>query len=321
MRKSKQGLITRRDFIRGTALTTLGLAMGLTPVAFSQKKPPTVAKKTKVVLIRDENVVTEYYELDKEVLARMVGEGMCELFGTAKFVEPWEMLFTPEDVVGIKANMMMLPTSRELLEILVDNLLAVGVKDDNIYIWDRDQIGQGKEGVQKRLKRMGYDSDHLNQVVKKCTALINVPGLKTHWLSGVALSIKNWCGAIDNASSYHTEDCCSKLGLLLRKPDISSKTRLIIIDALRGLFHGGPEVDPQYVWNYQGLLLGIDHVAVDTVALKIIQAKRDSHLGKRWHLFPPPTHIALADTKYHKGTSDLNKIDIVKLGWQKDILI
>jgi len=319
MKKTKEEIVTRRDFIRGTAFTTLGLVLGLSPLAFSQQKPPLVKKRTKVVLIRDEDVLKEN-EVDKEILVRMIGEGMCSLFNTTEFASAWKRLFSPEDIVGVKINVVMTPTHNELIGVIVDNLLAAGVKDENIYVWDRNEIGQGKAEMFIRRKKMMYE-DNLNKVVKKCTALINVPGMKTHWLSGVALSIKNWCGAIDNAYTYHTEDCCARLGALLKIPEMKSKTRLIIVDALRPLFHGGPEVDPKYLWNYNGILLGIDHVAVDTVGLKIIQNKRNSYLNKPWSLFPPPTHIALADTKYKVGTSDLQKIDIVKLGWEKDALI
>jgi len=319
MKRPKEGLVTRRDFIRGTAFTTLGFALGLSPFAFSQQNPSSVKKKTTVVLVRDEKAIQKDL-VSREVVSGMLNQGISSLFETAQASSAWKMLFSAEDTVGIKITLMMTPIHDELIKAMVDNLLSAGVKDENIYVWDRDEIGQGRAEIFTRPKRMGYEN-HLNRVVKKCTALINVCGMKAHWLSGVALSIKNWCGAIDNAYTYHTEDCCASLGALLKIPEIESKSRLIIVDALKPLFHGGPQIDPKYLWNYNGLLLGIDHVAVDTVALKIIQAKRDKFQGKPWILSPPPAHIALADTKYKRGTSDLHKIDIVKLGWQKDVLI
>jgi hypothetical protein len=87
------------------------------------------------------------------------------------------------------------------------------------------------------------------------------------------------------------------------------------------LFNGGPQVDPKYLWNYNALILGHDHVAVDTVALKIIQSKRDEYKKEKWILNPPPIHITLADTRYKAGTSDLNKIELIKSGWQEGVLI
>jgi hypothetical protein len=34
-----------------------------------------------------------------------------------------------------------------------------------------------------------------------------------------------------------------------------------------------------------------------------------------------PHHIFLADTRHHLGTSDPNRIELVKLGWAEGILI
>ena len=62
-------------------------------------------------------------------------------------------------------------------------------------------------------------------------------------------------------------------------------------------------------------------MAVDTVGLKLIMAKRAEQLGKAKELPPIPRHIHIADIKHKLGTSDLNKIDLIKLGWEDDILI
>jgi hypothetical protein len=67
--------------------------------------------------------------------------------------------------------------------------------------------------------------------------------------------------------------------------------------------------------------VGTDPVAVDTVCLQIIQAKRDAHKGESWPVSPPPKSIAVADTKYHLGTSDPEKIHLVKMGWKRDVLV
>jgi hypothetical protein len=87
-----------------------------------------------------------------------------------------------------------------------------------------------------------------------------------------------------------------------------------VVDALRPLFHGGPQVNPQYLWNYGGLVLGTDPVAVDTVCLKIIQGKRNEFNEEPWPLSPPPKHIVVADEKYKLGTSDPSKIEVKLIG-------
>jgi hypothetical protein len=68
-------------------------------------------------------------------------------------------------------------------------------------------------------------------------------------------------------------------------------------------------------------MVGTDPVALDTVSLKICQVKRDLFKGESWPITPPPKSIAAADADYKLGTSDAAKIGLIRLGWDKDILI
>ena len=83
MKRPKKGLVTRRNFIRGTAFTTLGFALGLSPFAFSQQNPPSVKKKTRVVLVRDERAIEET-SVNREVISGMLNQGISSLFETAQ---------------------------------------------------------------------------------------------------------------------------------------------------------------------------------------------------------------------------------------------
>jgi hypothetical protein len=294
------------------------VALGLvSPEVLSSQE----TKKERVVIIRDKNVQDADFKVDKNIFSKMIDSGMSNLGSEDDPLKVWKKLFSSKDIVGIKVSMMMTPTHKELIELIFANQLKAGVEDKNIFVWDRDKVGIGSAEMHTRPKSLGYDKDHLSKVIKKSTALINVPGMKSHWLSGAAFSIKNWAGAVDNAVEYHTEDCCSSFGALVANPEIKSKSRLIILDGIRPLFNGGPQVDPKYLWSYNGLILGFDHVAVDTVALKIIQSKRDEYKKEKWVLNPPPLHIALADTRYKAGTSNLNKIELIKSGWQEGVLV
>jgi hypothetical protein len=68
-------------------------------------------------------------------------------------------------------------------------------------------------------------------------------------------------------------------------------------------------------------LVGFDPVAVDSVGVRILLAKRREYFGEVRPLNPPPKHIFLADTRHRLGRADPEKIDLVKVGWKKDILI
>lgn len=62
-------------------------------------------------------------------------------------------------------------------------------------------------------------------------------------------------------------------------------------------------------------------MAVDAVGLKLIQAKRLQHFGEDVASETPPKHIREAEVKYGLGVSDPSRIDLIKLGWQEDILV
>jgi hypothetical protein len=106
-------------------------------------------------------------------------------------------------------------------------------------------------------------------------------------------------------------------------PIVKGKTRLNILLALTPLFHGrGPHhYDPRYVWQYKGFFVSFDPVAIDTMGLRLIQAKRLQYFGKEIALETPPKHIVVADKKYKLDTSDPKQIEFVKLGWMEDALI
>jgi len=153
----------------------------------------------------------------------------------------------------------------------------------------------------------------------RCTVLINVPSVKVHTLTGIAVSLKNSINFSPQPSKYHAPS--TNLGEIYLLPDVKGKTRLVIVDLLRPYFGPGPQINPLYRWNYRGIIVSSDPVAADTVCLKICQAKRNLFKGEEWPIAPPPDNIVAADRTYHLGTSDPAKIKLVRPGWEKDILI
>jgi hypothetical protein len=127
---------------------------------------------------------------------------------------------------------------------------------------------------------------------------------------------------VPDPSNYHDEGC-SPLGKIWHLPMVKGKTRLNILSALTPQFYGrgAHYFDRRYVWSYQGLIVGTDPVAVDAVGARLLQMKRMAFFGEERSLDAAPVHIAVADKKYKLGVSDLSRIQLVKLGWQEDILI
>jgi len=286
--------MTRRDFMQKSAIALLGTGVGLSA------QP---AKKSRVVLIRHEGAVDQNSVIDAEIIQQMLDEAVSVLLDADSAEQAFRKLIKPDDIVGIKSNVWSyLPTPSELEMAIVRRLKDVGVQEENISIDDHNVKS--------------------NSVFQKATALINVRPLRTHYLAGMSGCLKNYIMFAKSQPAYHPNSCAD-LGALFKLPMVEGKTRLNILCALTPQFHGrGPHhFSRRYVWRYRGLFVGQDPVAVDSVALSLIMAKRTQVLGKDRALPPVPRHIKLADTKHGIGTSDPNKIELIKLGWKEDILI
>jgi hypothetical protein len=121
--------------------------------------------------------------------------------------------------------------------------------------------------------------------------------------------------------SYH-DDSCADLAKLWMLPVVKDKTRLNILVMISPLFHMvGSSHSNEFIWPYNGLILGFDPVAVDSIGVQILQAKRKEYFKEERPLNPPAKHIFLADTRHHLGNADLAKIDLVKTGWEDGMLI
>lgn len=296
----KKKVITRRDFLRTAAISALAGAIPF-PVGCTAKK--ITSEKARVILIRDKEALSLSGRHNHEVIQKMLDEAVTVLLGEKDPVEAWRKLVIPSDIVGIKSNVWSyLPTGRAVEQALKRRIMDVGVSEKNISIGDR--------GVLR------------NSVFKKATALINARPARTHHWSGMGTCIKNYIMFVPWPSQYHG-DSCADLAKIWYLPRVKGKTRLNVLVMLTPLFHGiGPHhYSRKYVWEYKGLLVSQDPVAVDATGVRILQAKRREFFGKERPLQPPVKHIFLADTKHNLGVSHPDLIELIKLGWQADILI
>jgi hypothetical protein len=123
-------------------------------------------------------------------------------------------------------------------------------------------------------------------------------------------------------SDYHP-DSCADLATLWDHFNLRKRVKLNILLMLNPQFHtvGPHSYANKYVWEYKGILVSQDPVAVDAIGLRIIQARRLEYFGEDKPLQTPAKHIRLADTRHHLGVSDPNKIELIKLGLTDRILI
>ena len=291
--------IDRRDFLISAGAAAVAGALALRSPAFAR----TLGKTSRVVLIRDAAATDRLNRPDSQVLARMMDEAMTALFHAQDAATAWSSIIRPDDAVGIKTNVWnYLRTPTELEDIVRARLRGAGVDDGRIAVDDR--------GV---LRNRGF---------RDATALINMRPMRTHHWSGLGTLIKNYIMFVERPADWHG-DSCADLAAIWKKQRLAERTRLNVLVMLTPLFHGSGahHFNPEYIWRYNGLILGTDPVAVDAVGARIIEAKRRVFFGEDRPINPAPKHIELAQTRHGLGTADPARIDLVTLGWKKDMFI
>lgn len=295
-------------------------------------------KNSQVVIAKNDSVHDKNGKLVGDRVHRLLNSAIENFFEVSKPENAWRQLFTKTDVVGIKVNCLAgrgLSTNYELVEAIIEGLRMAGVPDRNIIVWDRANRDLHKAGYQiqtnrNKLKCYGNDqtgytqeiyefgeagSSLSNILVRQCTAIVNVPILKDHGICGITNALKNFFGAIHNPNKYHDNYGNPFIADVNMFHEIRSKTRIIISDALTAQYEGGPPFMPQWAWYYNGLLVGFDPVALDTIGWKIIEDKRkEKGLPTLKQAGREPTYIATAaDEKHQLGCNDLSKIKLIQV--------
>lgn len=292
--------INRRQFISSAAAAAAGgtlLLSGRSATHASQ------TEKSRVVLVRDPSLLDENGAPRPEVVLAMMDSAIVALTAKPDVLSAWKTIIKPDDVVGIKTNVWRyISTTAAVEQSLKKRLMDAGVAENRIGIDDRGVLA--------------------NPIFQNATALINARPMRTHHWAGVGSLIKNYIMFIPDPSVIHP-DSCADLASIWNLPAVKGKTRLNILVMFTPQFHSvGPHnFNPAYVRPYHGLLLGFDPVAVDATGLRIIEAMRRDHFAEERSLNPPAKHITVADSKYGLGTSDPHKIDLIKIGYDKNSFI
>ncbi|MEW6096106.1 MAG: DUF362 domain-containing protein [bacterium] len=330
---------TRREFIK--KLGILGVGISVIPAwiekIFAQVIPKGNSKKykSKVVIVKNKEVVNSKGKIEQEILTKMLNEAMRQLTGLKEIKDCWNQYFSHNDIVGIKVNCIAgrkLSTHPELVNAIISGLLLAGVKEDNIIIYDRgtQELSKANFKINKNgsgIKCYGNDAvgyefyPTMIRSVGCCfskilstqvTAIINVPVLKDHELTGVSLSLKNHFGSINNPNKYHGNNGDPYIADLNSHPLIKDKTRLIICDAITGLYNGGPGYKKQWTWHYRGILVSTDPVALDYIGTQEIEKMRKAKKMKPLEdVGRPPKHIATA-AKLGLGTDNPQEIEVIR---------
>jgi uncharacterized protein (DUF362 family) len=307
---------------------------------------PAAAAKSKVVWIHHSMVIDAAGRVEAPLLQEMLDKALTAFTGKSSISDAWRQFVTPEDVVGLKLNTLGLSAIRgmdyiqhfpAIIGALSSGLQKAGVKESQLVVWDRSEEEMkdagltiqaepgairylaNKSGMRDREGKydstrhpVGSKSSRLSAILTDiCSVVINVPIPKTHGQAAFTHALKMHYGTIDNAFELHANGC-SKPGIaeVNAIPIIRQKQKLVVSDALLMAIEAGPRWDRRFIRPAGGLLVGTDPVAVDAVALSLLDEKRVADGMEA--IAPRVSHIALAE-ELGLGNGRLENIDLVKI--------
>jgi len=266
-----------------------------------------------VVRVHSENSIdASSGKVNPELVKQMISSGMKTLTGDARQEDAWARFISPKDVVGIKVNCSGAPrirSSPEIVAVIAENLIAVGVPAKQIYVYERfdnqlQSVGYGKylpAGVNiyaaetTRDSILAYDpktyvetsffgeedtrSNVVRLVSETLTKIVNVPNMKEHQASGVTGCLKNISyGNFSNVARSHNAEKTytgTFIGALAAVEPVRSRVVLNIMDGLMGVWHAGPFSEmPRFRFYPKQMMFGTDPVAMDHKLIDVIEEKR-----------------------------------------------
>jgi uncharacterized protein (DUF362 family) len=274
----------------------------------------------------------------------MLTTAMQDLTSEKSVQAAWAKFVEPTDVVGIKINPSGAPaccSSPELVREIISAVQSVGVPTRNIIVYDRYsyEIDVGSYpallpagvriiGIQEAFSggNGGYEptiycsanffgewetrSYMAGIVAHDLTKIINVPTMKDHSASGVTGALKNLAyGTFNNVARTHRPPYSFTnplIGLMCTVEPLRSKAVLHIMDGLRQVWHGGPLTQVQEFIDQPGIVMAsTDPVAMDSIELEVIEAKRLAHRAPSLWQRDPNSITSDSDVFFHDSSKNL----------------
>lgn len=335
---------SRREFLK--EVTTIGTGLCASSILLSNNNflktlyaDERTSLRSRVILAKDKRFINANETADAAIISLAIDSALLKITDSEKPIDAWRNLFNKNDIVGIKLNCLAgkrFSPHTEIVEAIINGIKSAGVKESNIIIFERFNRELENAGFNIRrhnngfrcfgtddLPSGGYDSKPLiigsvgscfSKIASSlCTAIVNVPVLKDHDLAGVSIGMKNFFGIIHNPNKYHDRNCNPYVADLNSHPFIKDKLRLIVCDALKAQYHGGPAFKPQWSWNFRGMLIGTDPVALDRVGTQIIEKKRkEVNMPSLKEAGREPKYIQTA-ARLGLGVDDHSLIDVIAI--------
>ncbi len=248
---------------------------------------------------------------------------------------PWRNIASPRDRVGIQVDLTAPPVSRETINVIIDGLVKSGVPDDNIIVYAGDERDLFNAGIAlnrtgRGVRTMGSESEGFRGglsriILDYCTVIINVARLRADRNLGMRGCVLGGLASVSYAERVRLFSEPEQLATAAANPVVRMKTRLHILEAYQPVLHDTGEKYPP-VWEYRGVLMSPDPVALDVTGMRLLSAKQmlGEHDLPDDHARPEVAltylHPASGDS-LRLGQSDPDQITVELLGTDRDSLI
>lgn len=321
-RRGRKRLLSRRAFL-STAATAAAAVCG--------RRPARAQEASTVVLARAADLRSIIGTPSYSRLLDLLTKAVSLLSGEATVADARRRYYGINDRVAIQIATSPVAVTLEVVDAVITTVARAGVASDKLFLYsaeERDLFRAGfalrEEGPGVRCygaTSAGYHDSLTSLLEPTVTAMANVPCLSPHPQAGLAGAIHNFVNSVRPSRAQEAcADGGSGLPKIVAKRALRDRSRLHVMDCFRPTYDL-PDDGPPARWEYNGLLVSTDPVALDAVGTAILQAKRREVAGTEWPLDPFPTHVELAANRYHLGTSDLAAIDIRRIGPMDDALI
>jgi hypothetical protein len=268
-----------------------------------------------------------------KALREMLDASITALTGLDKARDAWAVLFSPEERIAIKVNTFrnsLIWTHVPLVVAVTDSLQDAGIPAEQIFIFDYYTSELEKAGFAINedgagVRCYGTDSNYtqegtvkgrnieLSDILLECDALINMPVLKSHMLSGLSFAMKNHYGSISMPDSFH-RNIGNAIAELNALPPIKDRTRLIIGDVLTAcLRYRGAYPYWSSDWTGDSILMSFDPVAIDTTALQMLSQLLTDEGGNPASILGMATPCLENGAALGLGTNDPANIDLKEI--------
>jgi hypothetical protein len=272
--------------------------------------------------------------LAPEALREMLDASITALTGLDKARDAWALLFSPEERIAIKVNAFrnsLIWTHAPLVTAVTDSLQDAGIPAEQIVIFDCytreleaagfaiNEDGPGvrcygtEDNYTQEVTIEGVKNIRLSDILLECDALINMPVLKSHMLTGLSFAMKNHYGSINPPALLHYGIVNAMVELNTLAP-IKERARLIVGDALTACLRY-KNAYPYWTSDRTGdsILLSFDPVAIDTTALQMLSQFLIDEGGNPELIRATATRCLEGGAEAGLGTNDPTNMDLVEL--------